>query len=711
MDLEAIDEDLAKLAARYGVGCEYDDYSGVRTPVSARAVREVLAAMDVDASSPQAVRESITAAEEGPWRRWVAPSIVVRATGAVAVPIRVPAQEGVRVSVRFELGGTTPGEPLARADAESRLVDGRLVVEQDAALGELPLGYHELTVTAAGQTDTCVLIVAPERIPWPEAAGRVKGWMLQLYAARSRRSWGIGDLTDLATIATWSGSDLGMGALLVNPLHAVAPVAPMQRSPYFPSSKRFANPIYLDPDAVPEVGALGRSDLAEFERLAGLARGCGVDLIDRDAVWAAKSAALELLFVQPRERAAAYADYIASAGGALDDFATYCAFAEVYGAHWQEWPAELHDPRSVAVQTAATGRAERIEFFRWLQFLCDEQLHAAQQAARAAGMPIGIVHDLAVGVDPGGADAWAMRADLAVGVTVGAPPDLYAKAGQNWSQPPLRPDRLRATGYAAYREMLRSVLRNAGGIRIDHVLGLFRLWWIPPGRSAAEGSYVHYPADEMLGVLTLEAARAGAIVVGEDLGTVPAGVREALHNNGIAGSAVLYFERDSHGPRPPELWSANSLATVNTHDLPTAVGYLTGARAPLYRTLGLLDDEQAASESSRDDLERDQLVALMVERRIVSADAGIEELVAGLHVLLGRSPCTLLLAALGDAVCDPRQPNVPGTTDDQHPNWCLPIAESVGGEPVPVFVDDLPDHPGVRRVVQALRGDRNDVER
>lgn len=704
----SVGADLTRLAGLYGVAVEYDDYSGESTRVSAVTVREVLAAMDVATSTESDVMAAIEGAEMKLWRRYVAPSVVVRATGPVVLPIRVPTGDTARVTLRLEHGGTQDAAPTAREGAPSKVVDGRVVAEADVRLGELPLGYHELTVTAGGHTDTCVLIVAPERIPWPSAPGRVDGWMLQLYAARSRRSWGIGDLSDLASLATWSGRVAGMGAVLVNPLHAVAPVPPMQRSPYFPSSKRFVNPIYLDPEAVPAAASLDAPDQAELQRLAALARGSGVDLIDRDAVWAAKKPALELLFRQPRTSEQAYADYRARVSGALEDFATFCALAETYGGQWQQWPADLHEPRSAGVQRAAAERAERVEFYRWLQFQCDQQLRAAQQAARDAGMPIGVIHDLAIGVDPGGADAWAMSEDLAVGVTVGAPPDLYAKQGQDWSQPPLRPDRLRETGYAALRDMLRSALRNAGGIRIDHVLGLFRLWWIPPGRSAAEGTYVHYPADEMLGVLALEALRAGAIVVGEDLGTVPPGVREALQHNGILGSSVLYFERDWDGPVPPERWSPMSLATINTHDLPTAVGYLTNSRAPLYRRLGLLDDEQAAAESRRDGLERDQLVQLMVDQGFVGAGASIEELVAGLHVLLARSPCTLVLAALGDAVCDPRQPNVPGTRDDQHPNWCMPIATSVGGEAVPVFLEDLIDHPGVRRVVQALRGGRND---
>jgi len=614
------------------------------------------------------------------------------------------------VSLRLERGGTQDSQPDPH-ERQVQFVDGQRVVEHDVPLGELPMGYHELMVTSGGRTDSCVLIVAPERIGWPRETGRVEGWMTQLYAVRSRRSWGIGDLTDLATLVSWSGRELGFGAVLINPLHAAAPVHPLQRSPYFPSSKRFVNPLYLDPDAVAERHSLSGAPSAEFERLAATARAAGPELIDRDAVWGAKVAALQLLHRQPREDADAYAAYLDSEGSVLADFATFCVLAELHGPQWPLWPADLHDPRSPQVSQLAREYDDRVDFYRWLQFLCGQQLHAAQQVARDAGMAIGVIHDLAVGVDPGGADSWSMRGDLAFGVSIGTPPDLYAKQGQNWSQPPLRPDRLRATSYAAFRDMLRSVLRGGGGVRIDHILGLFRLWWIPPGRTAAEGTYVSYPIEEMLGVLTLEASRADAIVVGEDLGTLPAGTREALHANGILGSAVLYFERDPDGPVPPSRWSAQSLATINTHDLSTAVGHLTNQRVPLYRSLGLLDDTQAAGEARQAEIERDQLVRSMIDAGVVAANASVEDQVVGMHALLASSPCQLVLASLSDAVFDPRQPNVPGTTDDQHPNWCLPLATVIDGRPVPILLDDLPGHDGVRRVVAALRSGRNTQQR
>ena len=431
-----------------------------------------------------------------------------------------------------------------------------------------------------------LLIVAPDQLPLPD--GRLWGWMAQVYAVRS--AWGMGDYADLAELARWSAGQ-GAGLLLVNPLHAVAPVAPLQNSPYFPSSRRFSSPLYLRPELLPEYAA---APAEVRERVEALAAAVPVrERIDRDEMWAAKSAALELLFahVQPRAEA--------ESSAALDDFGLWCALAEQHGADWRRWPQELQDPRSAAVDSARSELAARVAFHRWLQHCCAEQLNAAQRAATESGMSVGVVHDLAVGVDPGGADAWALQRELATGFSVGAPPDSFNQQGQNWGLPPWRPDRLAETGFAPLREMVRAVLRGGGGLRIDHILGLFRLWWVPDGSSAADGTYVSYDADAMLGVIALEAERAGALVVGEDLGTVPRQVRKVLGERAVFGSTVLWFERDDDGALvPPEKWRAEAVASVTTHDLPTSAGFLTGEHVRVRADLGLLNDPDAEAANS-----------------------------------------------------------------------------------------------------------------
>jgi 4-alpha-glucanotransferase len=333
-----------------------------------------------------------------------------------------------------------------------------------------------------------------------------------------------------------------------------------------------------------------------------------------------------------------------------------------------------------------------VAFHAWIQQQCAEQLAAMRDAAR--GMAIGVVHDLAVGVDPEGADAWALQDVLATGVTVGAPPDLFNQKGQDWGLPPWRPDRLAATGYAAYRDMLRAVLAHADGLRIDHVAGLWRLWWVPPGASPDQGTYVHYDADAMLAALALEAHRANAVVIGEDLGTVEPEVTETLAAQRMLGCEVLWFARDEDVPGTPLLparrWPARAAASISTHDLPTALGFLRGEHVRARAELGLLNDETAEWAQAR--AERAELVALLRAEGLLATDDE-DEIVVAMHSLLARTPCRLLLASPYDVVSEVRQPNLPGTVD-QYPNWRLPL---------PVTLEHLQRDPRVEKVVAALR--------
>jgi 4-alpha-glucanotransferase len=317
-------------------------------------------------------------------------------------------------------------------------------------------------------------------------------------------------------------------------------------------------------------------------------------------------------------------------------------------------------------------------------------------------MPVGIVHDLAVGVDPGGADAWGLQDVLAIDVTVGAPPDSFNQQGQDWRLPPWRPDRLAEAGYGPYRDMLRAVLRSAGGVRIDHVMGLFRLWWVPPGASAADGTYVYYDDEALLGVLALEAHRAGALVVGEDLGTVEPRVAEALAERNILGSAVLWFERDAatDGPLPPARWREQVMASVTTHDLPTAAGFLADEHVRVRAELGQLG-HSVEEEQARVAKERSELLDLLRAEGLLTADASREDTVLAMHAVLAEAPSRLVLAALGDAVGDLRQPNLPGTVD-QYPNWRLPVADSSGR---PVTLEELESSDRVRRLAALLAGE------
>jgi 4-alpha-glucanotransferase len=530
--------------------------------------------------------------------------------------------------------------------------------------------------------------------------------MTQLYSVRSRRSWGHGDLDDLGELAQWGGQELGAGFVLINPLHAPSPTVPVEPSPYLPVTRRFVSPLYVRVERVPEHAYLTGAVRSEIERTALLQRATGAAsaLLDRDAVWEAKRSALTLVHSVPRSaaREADYQGFLVREGSGLVDFATWCALAEVHGDVWSEWPDELRTPDSAAVVAARAELADRVDFYCWLQWVVDEQLGDAQARARAAGMPLGVVHDLAVGVHPDGADTWALQDVMARGVTVGAPPDAFNQVGQDWSQPPWRPDRLAEAGYLPYRDMLRTVLRHAGGIRVDHIIGLFRLWWVPEGRSAAEGTYVRFDHEALVGILALEAWRAGALVVGEDLGTVEPWARDYLADRGMLGTSILWFERDDHGePRPPETWRRLCLATVTTHDLPPTAGYLAGEHIRIRAGLGLLT-RSVSEETAVDEADRASWLALLVQRGWLAAgsERDVEAVTVALHRALAATPSRLLGVALTDVAGEVRAMNQPGT-HAEYPNWQLPLADGSGA---PVLLDDLLRAPRAAQLAAAVRG-------
>ena len=392
-----------------------------------------------------------------------------------------------------------------------------------------------------------------------------------------------------------------------------------------------------------------------------------------------------------------------SGGASLEEFATWCALADTYGADWTTWPESLRDPGSADVAAARERLSGLVDFHVWLQWLCDQQLADAQAAALGSGQRIGVIHDLAVGVSPTGADAWALQDVLALTATVGAPPDSFNQRGQSWALPPMHPGRLAESGYAAFREMIRSALRHAGGLRLDHAMGFFRLYWIPVGSSPTEGPYVRYPADDLLAILALEAQLAGAVVIAEDLGTVEDGVPEALAEWGMHGSAVLWFERDDDGRFiPPADYRPDTFASVTTHDLPTALGFWRGEATRVRAELGLLGEGRAeADQVELDDQERAALRELLDREGLTTPSSTPEELAVALQALVIRSRSRLVGLSLSDAVGDVHQPNLPGTTD-AYPNWRLALADASGV----LMLEDLPARPGVQRVVDLARRER-----
>lgn len=648
-------DDLARLAAQYGVATDYRPAADVTVPVPETTVRAVLGLLGVVTDDARSIRVGAESAEREAAGRLLPPTVVLWQGEPVAPePAGLPPGTRVRV-VEEETGAVLAWGP------------------------GLPLGVHRLTAEAPdGRTADATLVVAPQRAP--AAPERAHGLLVQLYSLLSERSWGMGDLGDLAELARWAGRTHGAGFIQVNPLHAAVPGAPTDPSPYRPSSRRFPDPVHLRIEDVPEYAHCpDRTVLDELAARGGELRRQVLEkgaLIDRDAVWELKRSALELLYAVPRtpEREADYRAFCAEQGPALDVHATWCA------GH-----AGAEDPK------------EGSDFHRWLVWLTDGQLAAAQRAAREAGMAVGIVHDLAVGVHPQGSDVWGSSC-YAGHISVGAPPDAFNARGQDWGLPPWRPDVLAATGYAPFRSLLRGVFRYAGALRIDHVMGLFRLWWIPEGTPPAEGAYVSYDGEAMLAILVLEAHRAGALVIGEDLGTVEPRVRQELARRGVLGTSVLWFERDWDGggsPLAPQAWRADCLATVTTHDLPPTAAKLAGGHVELRDRLGLLT-RPAELERAEDAADTAEWLELLDGLGLDTK--GEEAAVRALYAFLLRTPARLVGVWLPDAVGDRRPQNLPGTWD-QYPNWRLPVADAAGR---PLTLEELVASPRANALLGAV---------
>jgi 4-alpha-glucanotransferase len=538
----------------------------------------------------------------------------------------------------------------------------------------------------------------------PACSRRGWGFTMQLYSVRSRRSWGHGDLADLADLAAWSARELGAAFVLINPLHAAEPVPPISPSPYLPMSRGFTSPLYLRVEDVPEYALLSAGQRQRIEDLAAplRAHNTSAGLIDRDAVWTAKRAALEIIHAHPLPpaRRAALGRFRVAEGQALEDWAAWCALAEIHGPDWRAWPGELRTVRSAAVGKARERLAGRVRFHAWLQWLAAGQRAAAQAAARAAGMSIGVVSDLAVGAYPGGADTWALADVLATGVSAGAPPDEFNPRGQDWALSPWHPGQLAAAGYQPLADLIRAGFRNSGGLRADHVMGLFRLWWVPRGMTPGQGTYVRYRHEAMVGALAGEAARAGALAVGEDLGTVDPWIRDYLADRRVLGTSMLWFERLADGrPLPPHRWRRDCLATVGTHDVPPAAAFVTGEHVELRVRLGLLTGSlpaeralaAAAVSSWQDALTGQGLLQ-------PGAAPGPAEFTRALYAYLARTPSVLLGVSLADAVGDRRPQNLPGIADG-YPNWRVPLCDGDGRA---VLLEDLATHPGVWELAQTV---------
>ena len=551
---------------------------------------------------------------------------------------------------------------VLRAPAEIELEDRTVLRVETTLPADLPTGYHTLRYQDDDR-DT-KLIVSPGVCYLPDHL-RIWGWSAQLYALRSAQSWGIGDFADLRELGRWS-RDLDARLLLINPLGAASPMVPQQWSPYYPSTRRYRNFLYLRIEEIPGAADLG----SDLQRLIEAGKALNRERrIDRDAVFKLKKDALELLWARFTSDAA-FDRFCRDGGEPLAQFASFCALTEQYRSGWHNWPAEYRNPQSSSVARFAADHADRVQFYQWVQWLLDQQL------ANAAG-EISLMQDLPIGVDPDGADAWAWQDVFAEGVGVGSPPDEYNIQGQNWGLRPFVPWKLRAAGYEPFIQTLRGALRYAGGLRIDHVMGLFRLFWVPQGSDPSVGAYVRYPAEELLAILALESERAKSYIVGEDLGTVEDSMRVELAKRRVLSYRLLWFENDPP-PKYPEL----ALAAVTTHDLPTIAGLWSGSDLQAQRQLGLQPNEEGT-------LQIRERLRSMID---LTDETPVEEVITRTYGLLAQAPSSIVVATLEDALAVQERPNVPGTTQE---SWVLAL---------PQPLETLESHPLAHAIAEQLRG-------
>lgn len=715
---ERLARPLIQLAKLTGIATSYVGMSHDYHEIEDDVLVAVLGALGIDASNDAAIKQSIRQILDERHGRLVPYTVLHNVGSESRVLVNVGMTDIPSATITLENGQEYQGEilPDAGDGSAAYLVDGQFVVTASVVIpADLPEGYHTLHVTVGDRTEDATLISAPAKVELLDEMkqGHLWGWMAQLYSLRSAKSWGVGDFVDLANLLKDAKRKTGADFTLINPVHAAEPVSPLTPSPYLPISRSLVNFTYIRPEAIEEYKLLGAESLSEIRELFTSVEPLNdqTEIVDRDAMWHAKMQALWIIFKAGRtaERQRAFADFCEKTGEDLEAYATWCLCYDKWGAAEgtpDNWTHRFTKD-SPEVNALREQFPDTLNFYRWLEWIATEQLDRAQKSAREAGMRIGVMADMAVGVHPLGSEAWWYPERFAKGATVGAPPDMFNQQGQDWSQPPLNPIALDRTGYKAYRDMVHNMFTHAGAVRIDHILGLFRLWWIPSGHKANAGAYVHYDSDVMLGILALEASRADGVVVGEDLGVVPECVASSLSSHGLLGCAVEWFEQLDGKFRAPADWREYALASVNTHDLPPAAGYLELEHVKLRERLGLL--EGPAEDFERSAMaEQDAMISMLLDNGYINKDEAVDrktheaDIIDAQYRVLNDSPCKLLAASITDAVGEKRTQNQPGT-NNEYPNWRIPLADGNGNV---VKLDDMFDRSDVQHLTAIMRNER-----
>jgi 4-alpha-glucanotransferase len=698
---------IERLAELRGLGEAYHNYRGELQQFSLETKAGILSAMGCVIDDSDALAAEIAQVETARWRKFL--PVVATARGPrIGLDINVTAREfGGTILWRalLEDGSRLEGAVSSADCAEvwRGEVQGSWITRRRFELAaDLPPGYHDFEAKiAGGAADHCLLIVSPPKCFEPPAiaAGRrLWGIAVQLYTVRSHRNWGIGDFGDLEMLIRWMAS-CGAGFIGINPLHALAPADPARSSPYSASSRHFLNVLYISVPAVPEFEQCPavRARMADPEfahRLQGLRT---QQLVDYCGVADLKFEILALLYQDFRdkhlavrsERGRDFLDFVARRGPPLQLHARFDAldryFRAIQGSAcgWMSWPQEYRDVNGSAAARFALEHREEVEFYAYLQWLAHEQLVRAQALTRELGMPIGLYGDYAVGANPSGSETWVDPVSYCLGAEIGAPPDPLALKGQGWGIPPPDPAALQAQRLQGFAQLIRDNMRYYGALRLDHVMSLCRLWWVPAGCAATAGAYVHYPLQQLLTVLSLESARSSCLVVGEDLGVVPDAMRKAMPEFGLYHYKVLLFEKISGRFRRPDEFVRHALAAATTHDLPTLRSYWEARDIELRRRLNLFPSAEIENDVVRErDHDREMLLIALREQGLNPAHPAAplepytDELGHALHLYLARSSTALVALQLEDLLGMSDPVNVPGTFAE-YPNWQRKVTASI----------------------------------
>ncbi|PWT86304.1 MAG: 4-alpha-glucanotransferase, partial [Proteobacteria bacterium] len=687
---------LDRAAALSGIDPGFWDIWGRYHETTPAVQQAILRAKGFDVSSAASLERDLAERERRRWQRLLRPVYVVSESADHDVELCAPAEltgAPARITIHLE-DGTASNFEIGLPDLPttgSIELEGQTWICRRLPLPErLPLGYHRISAKVDYLEASAHFIVTPDRAYTPPhlgQGGRAAGIAISLYGVRSDRNWGVGDFTDLLDVVDWAGSELHAGFVGLNPLHAIHNRRPFNTSPYLPNCIYYQNFLYLDVEAIEDFGRSRRAQTArqcpavaaEIEALRQS------PYVEYERVAALKLRILKLVFVEfLRERrrhsarAAEFDAYLAREGRLLEDFATYCALDEHLHRRnpdlwvWPDWPAQYQDAGSPETVAFRRKHWRSVMFYQYLQWHIDLQLRRAQRRACDRRLAIGLYHDLALATDRFGSDLWANRPFFVAGCRVGSPPDDFSPKGQDWGFPPPHSERHRDDGYHLFAETIRKNCRHGGALRIDHVMRLFRLYWIPDGLDATEGAYVRETSDDFVRILALESVRNRVAIVGEDLGTVEPEVRKTLERFGILSYRLFYFEKDEQGRfRRHDQYPVQALVSSTTHDLPTLAGFWIGADIEARRAAGTIDDEAYRAQLDARAQEKQKMLDVLFDHALMPSHLPrsarvYPELTGELHNaavgFLALAPSQLLAINQEDLTKETAQQNLPGTT-------------------------------------------------